>query len=86
MITIAILCILSFMNLKDARRLAGRSQADLAEQAGLHPATYCDIESGRVVEPSYFKVVRIVRALQQCGLKGVTADQLFPVDREQLAS
>ena len=39
-----------------------------------------------VRRPSHDTVTRIVRAFRRRGLSGITAEQLFPVDEEALAS
>lgn len=67
------------MTLSEARRIAGLSRQALAEKAGTTSTTIYDIERGRNQRPSHETVVRIVRALQQHGLTGVEADELFPV-------
>ena len=68
------------MTLKEARELVGLSRDALAEAAGTTPTTIYDIENGRNQNPSHETVVRIVRALQSAGLKGITSDTLFPVE------
>lgn len=67
------------MTLKDARRLAGLTQAQLAAAAGLRLTTISDLELGRNRRPAHEIVVKVVRALQRNGLAGVTTDDLFPV-------
>lgn len=74
------------MTLKDARELAQLSQAVLDREAGLPAGTIHDIESGRVVNPSFVRVTQIVRVLQRHGLKGITGEQLFPVPDTEVAS
>lgn len=67
------------MSLKDARGLAGLTQKQLDELAGLRGGTVADIELGRNTRPAHEIVVRIIRALHRKGLGGITADLLFPV-------
>ncbi len=67
------------MTLKDARELAGLSQNELDRRAGLPIGSIFELENGRTKSPSWDRVVRIVRALKRAGLKGVDAEQLFPV-------
>lgn len=67
------------MDLREARELAGLSQAELERRAGLPAGTVYDLENGRVETPSFERVTLIVRALRRAGLKGVDGEQLFPV-------
>lgn len=67
------------MDIKEARRLTGLSQAQLDAAAGVRLGTTMDLESGRNKNPSHSTVVRIVRALHQRGLAGLTTEDLFPV-------
>lgn len=67
------------MTLREARKLAGLSRQALAQKANTTTTTIYDIERGRNLRPSHETVVRIVRALQQHGLAGLTSDDLFPV-------
>lgn len=67
------------MDLKDARRLVGLSQAQLDDLAGLRRGTTADIEQGRNNRPAHETVTRYVRAFRRKGLDGVTAEDLFPV-------
>lgn len=67
------------MTLKEARDLAGLTQRQLAELSGLKVTSISDVEIGRIQRPSHEFVVRVIRALQQHGLKGITAEQIFPV-------
>lgn len=67
------------MTLLEARKIAGLTRQALAEKAGTTTTTIYDIEAGRNQRPSHETVVRIVRALNQHGLAGLTAEDLFPV-------
>lgn len=67
------------MTLRQARELAGLTGEELATLAGTTATNIYDIERGRNKRPAYETVVQIVRALQSAGLKGITAEQLFPV-------
>lgn len=67
------------MTLREARNLTGLSRDRLAALADTTTTTIYDIETGRVANPSYETVVRIVRALQRSGLSGLTIEQVFPV-------
>jgi len=64
------------MQLRTARKIAGITQQDLAERAGVTNAFISLLESGKrdIRNTDYATVVRIARALN------VTADELFPVD------
>jgi predicted transcriptional regulator len=73
--------------LRDARELVGLSQVGLDDKAGLPRGTTFDLETGRNRRPAYDTVVCIVRALQRAGLKGASAERIFPVsDRSEAAS
>lgn len=65
--------------LQSVREMAGLSLAQLDRAAGLATGTTHDLESGRTQNPSWQTVGRIVRALQRRGLKGVTAESIFPI-------
>lgn len=71
------------MTLKEARELVGLSQIELDRRAGLAQGTIHDLETGRVENPSFERVVHIVRALRRAGLKGVEAEQIFPVPEKK---
>jgi transcriptional regulator with XRE-family HTH domain len=68
------------MQLRTARKIAGLTQQDLAERAGVTNAFISLLESGKrdIRTTDYATVVRIARALN------VTADELFPVDELQV--
>jgi transcriptional regulator with XRE-family HTH domain len=68
------------MSLKEARELTGLTQKRLAQLAGVKVSSISDVELGRIQQPSHRFVVRIIRALQDAGLRGVSAEQVFPVD------
>jgi transcriptional regulator with XRE-family HTH domain len=67
--------------LKQARNLVKLSQGQLSKASGIKKSAISDIETGRLTAErvSYGTIVRLVRALQQNGLTGLTADDLFPV-------
>jgi DNA-binding XRE family transcriptional regulator len=67
------------MTLSEARRLTGLTQKALAEAADCSPADIVDLERGKNKNPSHALVIKIVRAFQQHGLAGLTAEDLFPV-------
>lgn len=71
------------MDIKEARRLTGLTQQALADAAGCAQGDIVDIERGRNRNPSHKLVTNIVRAFQQSGLVGLTADELFPVDESK---
>jgi predicted transcriptional regulator len=72
--------------LKQAREALDITQVQLDQLAGVRAGTTWEIESGRSKRPAFDTVTRIMRALNRSGLKGVTADTLFPVDDEAVAS
>lgn len=67
------------LSLNDARGLLEWSQSRLAEEAGLKPTAISDIETGRTKNPGYTSVMLIVAALQRGGLRGLVAEDIFPV-------
>lgn len=71
--------VMDVLSLERARLLAGLNQRDLDRLAGLAKGTIHEIENKRNKRPAYETVVRIVRALQRAGLKGITAEEIFPV-------
>lgn len=73
---------MSLVTLQDARKIAGLSRQALAEKAGTTATTIYDLEAGRNQRPSHETVVRIVRALNQHGLAGLTAEDLFPISEQ----
>jgi transcriptional regulator with XRE-family HTH domain len=68
------------MTLKEARELAGLTQRQLSDLTGVLVSSISDVEIGRIQRPSHEFVVRAVRGLHKHGLRGVTAEQIFPVD------
>lgn len=67
------------MTLKDARDLAGVTQTRLEDLGGLTRGAVHDLESGRNERPSHETVTRVIHGLRRAGLRGVTAEQIFPV-------
>lgn len=63
------------MELRTARKIAGLTQQELAERAGVTDSFISLLESGKreINTVSYETVVRLARAL------GVEPDELFPV-------
>lgn len=62
--------------LKAARQAAGLTQAQLAEQSGLHQQTISHIECGRIKAPSWPAICRLSQVLQ------TSPQELFPIDVE----
>jgi transcriptional regulator with XRE-family HTH domain len=69
------------MTLRQARELVKLTQAELAARAGLERSAIHDLEAGRNRRPSWDTVFRVTTALRDCGLAGITPEQLFPVER-----
>jgi len=67
------------MTIAEARRVAELTQTQLDDLAGLTRGTTADIERGKNKRPSHETVTRIVRAFRGKGLKGISADEMFPV-------
>jgi len=61
------------MTLRLARQVAGLTQQQLAQKAGVDPALISRLEKGGRSRPSYEAIVRIARALN------LAPDELFPV-------
>ncbi len=61
------------MELKTARRIAGLTQQQLAEKAGVDDSLISRLERGDRKTASYESIVRIARALN------VEPEELFPV-------
>lgn len=74
------------MTLEQARTLVKISQRELARKAGIGNDTVSRIERGQTdpANVAYADIVRIVRALQQLGLPGLTIEELFPI-RDRVA-
>jgi transcriptional regulator with XRE-family HTH domain len=68
------------MNIKAARKALDWSQSELARRSGVAQQRISQLERGDYVFVSYRDVVRIVRAFRKAGLKGITAEELFPVN------
>lgn len=64
------------MDLKVARQIAGLTQVELADRAGVDAALISRLEKGGRRRPSYEAIVRIARALN------LNPDQLFPVAQD----
>lgn len=72
--------------LQKARELIGLTQSQLDRAAGLPVGSVHEIESGRIKSPSWVNVSKIVRALREAGLKGASAETIFPIpDRKASA-
>ena len=67
------------MTLQQARTVLGWSQSELARRAGETHSNIRDLENGGNANPSHALVTRVLRALHRGGLKGLTAQDLFPV-------
>jgi transcriptional regulator with XRE-family HTH domain len=68
------------MTLAHARGLLGWTQTELAKRSGVRASTICRIESGELTRYSYVVVMKLIAALQDGGLKGVSAEDVFPVE------
>lgn len=74
------------MTMAEARGLAGLTQSELARRVGVSRGTIYELESGRNQRPAWELVGRIVAALRDAGLRGLTAEQLFPLgDKSEVA-
>jgi len=66
------------MTVKDARVALGWTQQKLAAEADVVQQQISRLERGEVSRVSLTDVRKIVRAFHRAGLKGLTADTLFP--------
>lgn len=71
------------MTLRDARKAVGWTQQKLQAESGVKQQHISDLENGQIGRVGHDAVQRIVRAFHRAGLKGVTADELFPVASER---
>lgn len=67
------------MTLRDARKALGWTQADLEAASGVKQQHISSLENGDFQGVSYATVQKIMRAFHGAGLKGVTAEELFPL-------
>jgi transcriptional regulator with XRE-family HTH domain len=72
--------------LAEARDLVGLSQRALDMKSGVRVGTVYQIESDRNKRPAFVTVTKIMRALHAAGLKGVSAEQIFNVDSDDLTT
>lgn len=75
-------CKLHCMTLKDAREAIGWTQQKLEAESGVMQQQISRLERGDIGRVSLVDVQRILRALHRAGLKGLTADDLFPAPAE----
>jgi transcriptional regulator with XRE-family HTH domain len=65
--------------------MAGLTQSQLADGAGTVVSTISDLERGGNENPGYALVMRIVATLQRSGLRGLRAEDVFPVSDTEVA-
>ena len=70
------------MTLREARNILGLTQHQLAERAGVKRSAIDDFESGRVLRPAYTTVLNIFNSLQASGLRGLSLEDVFPLEPE----
>lgn len=68
------------MTLRDARKALGWTQQKLEAESGVKQQQISELETGQIGRVSHESVQRIVRAFHRAGLKGLTADELFPIE------
>lgn len=66
------------MNLKDVRDVLGWTQERLAAESGVVQQQISRLERGEIGRVSLDDTRNILRAFHKAGLKGLTADHLFP--------
>jgi transcriptional regulator with XRE-family HTH domain len=68
------------MTLREARRLLGWTQQEMARRSGVKQQQISIFERGELERVAWPDVANLVMALQRAGLKGITAEELFPVE------
>lgn len=71
------------MNLKDARTALGWTQERLAHESEVVQQQISRLEKGQIGRVSLDDTRKILKALHRAGLKGLTADDLFPAAEER---
>lgn len=71
------------MNLKDARKAANWTQAQLSTASRVPQQKISLYENGRIGRMSLQNARKILKALHRAGLKGLTYDDLFPAAAEE---
>jgi len=61
-----------YEKLKFARRVLGLSQRAVARKTGISDAYLCEIEKGRIKDPSFFKILTLLK------LYNLNADEMDP--------
>lgn len=74
------------MTLRDARTALGWTQEKLASEADVVQQQISRLEKGQIARVSLDDTRKILRALHRAGLKGLTADDLFPFVEAERAS
>lgn len=62
------------MRIKKERRRAKLTQIELAGLSGVHQATICKLETGKLFRPSFDTLQRLASALNKCGREVTPAD------------
>jgi len=65
------------MTLAEARDLLRWTPAKLAAESGVKLSAVYDIEAGRSQNPAYITVSKLVAALKNGGLVGISAEDIF---------
>jgi transcriptional regulator with XRE-family HTH domain len=73
------------MTLKQARKALAWTQQQLEAASGVQQQHISDLENDRIGQVSYATVAKLVKALHKAGLRGVTAEELFPLDKERVS-
>lgn len=68
------------MTVREARRALGWTQMELAATSGVDQRHISALELNKIDAVSYVTVAKIVRAFHKAGLKGLTAEELFPIE------
>lgn len=71
------------MTLKDARKALGWTQETLAAESSVVQQRISKLERGEIGRVSLDDTRKILRALHRAGLRGITADDLFPMAEER---
>ena len=73
------------MTLSEARIALGWTQQRLEAESGVLRQTISAIERGSFERVSYESIAKLVQCLQRAGMKGLSAEALFPISTDRTA-
>lgn len=68
------------MTLREARKALGWTQQKLSAESKVPQQQISELELDQVDRVAYRSVMLILKAFHRAGLKGLSAEELFPVD------